>query len=376
LLTWNLAGSFWTGSIAGVAFAILPTLHEAVCWSSARCGIVAVFLVVMAIQLVLWERGSRVIPVLLLVVALLVKESALTLIWGLPVLLFCRRRAAEAARWSVLLLGLVLAYAAAAWAAGAYTTLSGGYAVPFEIGRTISHLGAYLGLLFGIENTGFAWPLWGLAGLVVVAAAARHRRLGLSLWLWMSLILIPFVRLGGPEQLRFLYPLSICPIIGCSVVLTTHANGNTRRRIIVAILLGIVAVFLISEARKASRDWVEAGRRAVRVVERTAQRIPERSPSILVNPPEWQGRAHLFRNGLFQALRITSGSASFRGVSIPPSFRIQRSGELVGWLRAHHPDLLADETVGAWLYVDDSPVLIKGWRVPEHADRMLEDCIE
>lgn len=376
LLTWNLAGSFWAGSIAGVAIAILPTLHEAVCWSSARCGIVVVFLVVVAMQLVLWARGSRAIPVLFLAVALLFKEPALALMWGLPLLLFCQRRSGEAVRWSFVLLGLMLAYAAAAWGFGAHAKLSGGYAVPFEIGRTVHHIGAYLGLLVGIENTDFAWPLWGLVGFVMAAAAVRHKRLGIFLWLWMSLIMVPFVRLGGPEQLRFLYPLSICPIVGGSVVLATLVRRNTRRQIVALILLGTAAVFLISEAREASCDWVEAGQRSVRIVERTAERMPARSTSILVNPPEWHGRAHLFRNGLFQALRITSGNSLLRGVSIPPSFRIQRAGELAAWLGTHHPDLLADETVGAWLYVDDSPVRLKGWRAPEHASRLLEDCIE
>ncbi len=369
LLAWKLSGRSMAGFVAGVLFATLPTLHEAVCWSSARCGPLAVGFALAGINAVL--RDQRLIAGLLLIAALSMKEPAVFFIWGLPLLLLCLGRRRDALVWSVILAVFSVAYVGALRAAGAHVGLAGGYAAPFDLGRSLSHLGSYLGLGIGVHGTSNLWPLWFLLGLGALGMAARGSPIFLALWLWECIIFLPFLKLGGPEQTRFLYPLSIVPVVFLAIQLAAVAE---RRRILSrAVIIGTacLVVFLSIGARRVSHDWVASAARARSIIGETRNVLSTEHPHILVDPPEWHGKAHLFRNGLFEALRLITEEHGYRGILIPPSERVLTAGELARWLEQRAPQLLHDQHVAAWLYCDDRPVQLNGWRVPENARRPL-----
>ncbi len=371
VLAWRLSGRSAAGIAGGAVFAVLPTLHEAVCWSSARCGPLAAGAVLAGINAVMagWPTA---IAVFLMIFGLSAKEPALALMWGLPLLLlYHRQRPRNALNWTLVLLALTAIYTLVLRSVGAHSRLSGGYVAPFDIGRTLSHLGAYLGLGVGFGRGGDLWPLWGLVGAIALVAGLKGKRLGIVLWIWMSIVFLPFIKLGGPEQERFLYILSICPVVGGAILFARIIEYGRWWRVAGVVVLIGGSSRMAAEARGVARDWVGAGERAKTVIANTAGIVETDAPQILVNPPEWNGRAHLFRNGLFQALRLTTGRPVYQGVTIPPSWSIETAGDLVAWLSTNAKELLRDEHVGAWAYDGEIPKRLKGWRVPENADRLL-----
>jgi len=375
ILAWRLSGRPAAGIAGGAVFAVLPTLHEAVCWSSARCGPLAAGVVLAGINAAM-AGWSATITVLLLIFGLSVKEPALALMWGLPLLLvYCRQRSRKVLNWALVLLTLTAIYALVLRSVGAHSRLSGGYAAPFDTGRTLSHLGAYLGLGVGFGHRGDLWPLWGLAGAIALIAGFKGKRLGIVLWIWMSMVLLPFIKLGGPEQERFLYMLSICPVVGGAILFARTIEYRRWWRIAGVVLLIGGTSWMAAEARGVTRDWVGAGGRARVVIANTAGIAETDSPHILVNPPEWNGRAHLFRNGLFQALRWTTWRPVYQGITIPPSWFIDTAGDLVTWLSANANEFLQDQQIGAWSYDGETPKRLKGWRVPENAGSLLTELV-
>ena len=180
--------------------------------------------------------------------------------------------------------------------------------------------------------------------------------------------MIPLIRLGGPEQPRFLYVMLIPVMAGLGLVLA-RIRGPAARTIVPAagVVLGLV---LAPSARAACEEWRDAGAQIVHLISRAAQLLPADMPVIAVNPPEWHGSAHLLRNGLFSALRLTTGHG-YHGVTIPPSQAVTTCGQLVAWLAQNAPGYLTDTRAVAWLFVDDGICPLKGWQDPAVADLPL-----
>lgn len=372
----RLAGLLSRNMVAGFAaaavFVTWPALHETVCWSSARCGPLAAACVLAAMTAVLSRRG-RALALPLLVCALAGHESALALMWGLPLLALARGNRKDAFLWSGILVGLTLAYAAAVHATGAHARLSGGYSVPFNLRRTLAHLGGYVGLAMGREGTAAAWPVWPALGTVAAWGALRGRWVFLAVWVWASVTMIPFIRLGGPDQPRFLYVMALPVMVGIGCALELVRWRHLR----VAAVAAALSLSLVNspQAWAFCREWKAAGMRVMTVVSQAARAFPQDRPAIAVNTLEWEGRAHVLRNGLFPALRLVTG-APYRGVSIPGSQSIRTGGELVAWLGRNAPSFLEDSRVGAWLFTGDDMCRLRGWREPSASGMSLERLCE
>ncbi len=364
-----LGGSALTALAPAAVFATLPSLHEAICWSSARCGVAAVDSTLAAFVSV-FERHTAA-TVVLVALALTLQESAVGLLSGLPLLLLACGRRREVVRWSLLLAGVGALYLLFLRLTGSHARLSGGYVAPFRLDWTLHHLGAYLGLAAGLEGTSGWWPLWGLVGAGTLLSGHSRRWLLSAVWAWATLAMVPLVKLGGPEQPRFLYVMAVPVVVGLGVALSTVGHRKVRLGVATVLLAGAVA--MVPGARRACADWIEAGSVALEVAARAAEAFPSDRPAIAVHPPEWVRRAHLYRNGLFSALRLTTG-LPYRGLSIPPSLGLTTCGDLVAWLKAHAPTFLSDERVGAWLFVEGEPVALKGWRDPAASTLPLEQA--
>jgi hypothetical protein len=374
LCAWQLArlvtalcGSRAAGGAVAACFSTLPALHEAVCWSSARCGPLAAACVCAAMAGVTAGRRT-LLAIPLIAVAMASQEAAVGLSWGLPLLLAARGRGRDAARWAAVLAVITAGYMAALEATGSHQRLSGGYTAPFSLPRLLAHLGAYLGLALGREGTSGWWPLWPALGLAAAWAGVRRRRwTAVALWAWASITMFPLVRLGGPEQPRFLYVM-VLPVLtaaGCGISLLRGRAFRGAVGIVAA--LGLV---MTPQARSACRDWLTSGARVAPIVARAVGAVSPGRPVIVVNVPEWEGNAHLLRNGLFPAMRLSSG-LPFVGLTIPPSQSVESCGQLLAWLALNAPPYAEDASVGAWMFVGDDLRKLTGWRDAAHADLPL-----
>lgn len=380
LCAWQLAriipalgGTAEAGVAVAAVFAASPALHEAVCWPSARCGPLAAACV-LAAAVTLLGGGNGVIAIALLVVAVTVQESAVALMWGLPLLLGATGRRKEALRWGFGLLGLSGGYWAVTRAVGAHTRLTGGYVAPFRMERALSHLGAYLGMAVGVGGAGSWWPLWPALGLAAVAFGSRKRAwVVAAAWVWASVAMLPFLRLGGPEQPRFLYVM-LLPIMTGFGCLLSRVRHTPFRRFLPALGL-LAAAAMVPGSWAACREWVAAGRRVASVVHRVATAFPVDTPVIAVNPPEFHARAHLFRNGLFAALRLTTG-LPYQGLTLPPSEGVRRCGQLREWLQRRAPGQLSNPQAEAWIFIGDNACRLKGWREEPDTERRLTAMCE
>jgi len=373
LLVVSLGGSWLAGVGAGIIFASAPTLHEAICWSSARCGPFAMCLILMAVNLVI--QGNRRIAVPLIIVALGFKEPAIFALWGIPIILMAGKNTRDAIRWFGICTLLFVLYVIVVRLTGSFENLGGGYAVSLDIHRSLNHLGAYTGKLVGVSGTQWLWPLWIILGIASIIPFTRGIRLPFALWLWQIILFLPFIRLGGPEQARFLYPLSVLPIV--SVVLIADRLTRNQYRIRVALsvfIIGLIGIAIV-HARRVSDDWLKASRLSEVVIQKSLRRLEIDRPHVVIDPPEFVGKAHVFRNGLFESLRLVSGNRLYRGVSIAPSEKITTRGELQDWLETRAPDLMKNRQTSAWLFQDNRPLQLRGWRLNERMDEPLEQLV-
>ena len=374
LLVVNLGGSWIAGIGAGIIFATAPTLNEAVCWSSARCGPFSLCLVLLAMNLAL--QGSRWAVIPIVFVALGVKEPALFAMWGLPLVLWAGKAIRSAIRCALICMVFLILYFIIIRMTGAFLDIGGGYAAPFRLSRSLHHLGAYLGMIVGVPKTTWLWPLWIVLGIVSIIPLSRNSRLPVMLWTWQSILFTPFIRLGGPEQARFLYPLSIVPLIGVAVFL-----DRTRRfsHLVRMVTVTFVLIFMVSNivySRRISQDWLKASRISDIVIRKSLQRLEPDRPHIVINQPEFLGEAHIFRNGFFESLRLVSGNDSYRGVTIAPSEGVVTAGELQRWLENRASELMNNDRTVAWLFRDNRPLPLKGWRLREHVNTPLERLVD
>lgn len=369
----NLGGSWLAGLGAGIIFATMPTLHEAICWSSARCGPFAMCLVLIAISLVL--QGSRWVVVPIILMAFGVKETALFAMWGIPLMFMARKANRSALAWLGICTVFFILYLVIISFTGSFENLGGGYAASFRLERSLHHLGAYMGMIIGASGMAPFWSVWIFLGLATIIPFAVGSRLPSALWFWQSILFVPFIRLGGPEQLRFLYPLSIVPLIGMILVVDRISKGRSTFRIVLSILLITLAGMNIVRARRFSDDWLKASRISEVIIQKSLHRLEPEHPHVLINPPEFVGNAHVFRNGLLESLRLVSGNRLFRGVSIAQTEKVVSRGDLQEWLENRAPELVKNEKTAAWLFQDNRPLPLKGWRLPVRMDEPLEQLV-
>lgn len=345
----------WLAWGGGLIFLLHPSHTEAVTWVSGRPDLLATFFSLLALLSFYSDRRTArrarlALALFCFALALLSKESAACL----PVVIFLlglyaapregggafSRSLKEAAPFALLLAVYV---AVRALALGA---LVGGYGAGQHLNfthsmivsqllrfplRALFHASALRSFPF-LESRALSPALIVIGCVVVIALAVTFARAGgrtsvlkflrgnKFLWLLLALFLtalLPVINLRievfTTQGERFLY----FPSVFFALALAHLLIKNARGRVAAArpVVLCAVLVFYAFGLRQTNEHWRETARLSRSVLDRVV-RLSDQDEILFVNLPDNFLGAHLFRNGLPEALRTFQNAKRFRNVHI------------------------------------------------------------
>ena len=361
---------------AGLVFLLHPSHTEAVSWISGRADLLStLFCLLSLLCFVRYARTNRLAPlaasVLLFAPALLAKESAICLpLVVLAAGMYLARRSTRGARAALTTRGVLRATLCFVAVLGAYLAarfaalgaLVGGYGAEhhlyFTHGVFASQTLRYtlratlpanaLRAIPFLESRALSPALIATGAALVLASAfflrrAKSRRAfaawaGRHAFLWLLLLLfglclLPAINLRvnvyDTQGERYLYLAS-----AFSSAALAHALAGTRKARLGADALRLAAlsallIFYGVTLWQTNRVWREAGRLSAVVLE-DLTRLSTRDAVLVLNAPDNLRGAHLFRNGLGQALTTFQDEKKIGRVEAIAFHAVESAGDALG----------------------------------------------
>ena len=331
---------------AGFIFLLHPSHTEAVSWISGRADLLATFFCLLALLPYLSHlRTKRVLPLALSLLsfwfALLSKESAVCLPLLILVLTFAlnktsdfRATLARSLKYTLVFVGVFAVYLSVrTFMIGA---LVGGYGAGQHL--TFTHSVIVSQLLrfslriffpgFALRSMPFLEARWLSPALIVIGSAlallttivlmrrsirrrafelSRHNAFLLLMWLLFLCSLLPAINLRinvyDTQGERFLYLSSIFFALALGYLIEKlFANKKLRLAFLSCLLL-----FYFVALRKTNGEWNETAQLSRNIINEIVNQS-NRETILLLNAPDNLRGAHLFRNGLDDALRLFQNS--------------------------------------------------------------------
>jgi len=277
LLCVRLLATGWPALCAGLGFALLPSLNEAIAWAASVGDLWAAALLVASVLLAMSATESRpqlegwlwAASLAAMITSMMAKEPAIVagVLVPLAAWLFGRRRPTWG--WTVAYPAVAIAYAS--W----YATRVAGPAVSAQLAgnpwlclsSTVQKLMMTL-IPFGQNAVGdLLWSGQGMSrvltvaglvgfGVLVVLALRRRDRVAVFGWLWAFAAFLPVCRMPWGQRYAYL------PVVGLALVAAAFLGRRQSRRspaVTTAIAL-ILAVFALASLQAAVSWTVGVGR--------------------------------------------------------------------------------------------------------------------
>ncbi len=355
---WMRRARFSAAVLAGVLFFVWPTHVEAINWISSAPHLLATFffLATLIFYLKSRESGRPVFFVASCVSALLAffsKETAISLPFILVALEIGHQFNGGkffARRYALVLVILLEALFFMVMRHGATQLWFSSYADARFIVRPITWAHTVFTFFEEMLTLGFLRVPWSafffqkpalgivigflvLGALVYILRRFTMRDATLTLMLFF-ITLAPFIPLGfnrlSQEGERYTYLPSVFFILLLSLILTRLR----RLGIIIVVMILAASVPLIVQKNGAWRDAGMVSSEIIQSLPLIAEKYPENTSFVFVGLPDTLGGAHVFRNNVREAVRLTYPHASASLVQIPVYLVLTRADgkdELMSW---------------------------------------------